>query len=235
MSSFEALALAAADGGAPGDFVPLCPSGGGGAPEGWRPLFREVRDSEMRRAETGRAGGTAAGGEGGGSGVTAGDDREGREAFAAGYEKGRREVASELEVIAESLVKSLETLGAFRAAIRQRYERELLELALGVARKVLHSELRERPDVWLGMIRDGVRQAVDRDAIRIRVPAALSAFLRERLPALRAQLEDVKELSIVEDASLADGGCVIETGFGEVDLSVDAQVAQVERCLAQDR
>jgi len=139
-----------------------------------------------------------------------------------------------VEAVAESLVKSLEALGAFRTALRHRYERELLELAVGVAGKVLRSELRERPDAWLDMIRDGVRQAVDREQVRVRVPAGLAAFLRDRMPILQARLEDVKELEIVEDPSLDAEGCVLETRFGELELGVAAQIEQVRRGLIQE-
>src|ERR1051326_9112311 len=80
-----------------------------------------------------------------------------RKAFQAGYELGREELRSDVELIGESFVKSLQELASFRAKLRGRYERELLELALGVARKVVQQELAERPEIWLGMIRDPVR------------------------------------------------------------------------------
>src|SRR6266404_4445147 len=72
------------------------------------------------------------------------------------------------------------------------YERELLELALGVARKVVQQELAERPEIWLGMIREAVRRAVDHERIAVRMPPAALAFLRQALPELRSTLEDVK-------------------------------------------
>src|SRR5581483_12022512 len=86
---------------------------------------------------------------------------EARRAFQAGYELGREEVRSQVE----SLGESLEELAAFRTRLRERYERELLELALGVARKVVQQELAERPEIWLGMIRAAVRRVVDRERI----------------------------------------------------------------------
>src|SRR5262249_20719512 len=96
-----------------------------------------------------------------------------RRAFQAGYELGRQELRREVESIGESFVKSLEELSAFRARLRERYERELLEVALGVARKVVQQEVAERPEIWLGMIRAAVRRAVDRERIAVRVPPPL--------------------------------------------------------------
>jgi flagellar assembly protein FliH len=160
---------------------------------------------------------------------------ETEQAFQAGYALGREEVRSQIESIGESFVKSLEELAAFRSEVRARYERELLELALGVARKVVRQELSERPEVWLGMIRHAVRRAVDRERIAIRVPGRLMQFLREGLPELRASLEDVKELELIEDPSLPEGGCVIESRFGDIDIGVETQLAAAERALVQSQ
>jgi len=113
------------------------------------------------------------------------------------------------------------------------YERELLELALGVARKVVQQELAERPEIWLGMIRAAVKRAVDSERIALRVPPPLMAFLRGSLAALRASLEDVKDLELVEDPSLHAGGCVIESRLGEVDIGVETQLERCERALVR--
>jgi flagellar assembly protein FliH len=154
-----------------------------------------------------------------------------QQAFQAGYQLGCQEVRADVESIAESFVKSLEELSEFRGRLRERYERQLLELALGVARKVVQQEIAERPAIWLGMIRAAVRRAVDRERILIRVPPALLGFLNQALPELRPTLGDVKELELVEDPGLQPGGCVIETKFGDVDIGLDTQFEAVERAL----
>ena len=152
-------------------------------------------------------------------------------AFGAGVERGRAEARAELETIGASFTDSLRELAEFRARLKERYERELLELALGVARKVVQQELAERPEIWLGMIRAAVKRAVDRERIALRVPPPLMAFLRGSLAALRALLQDVKDLELVEDPSLPAGGCVIESRFGEVDIGVETQLQRCERAV----
>ncbi len=159
------------------------------------------------------------------------DPGDERQAFQAGYELGREETRSQIESIGESLAKSLEELAAFRTRLRAHYERELLELALGVARKVVQQELAERPEIWLGMIRHAVRHAVDRERIIVRVPARLLAFLKQSLPELRASLEEVKEFELIEDPALGDGGCIIESRFGDIDIGIDTQFETTKRAL----
>lgn len=237
-SEFQATAPSSPKIGELDDFTPLHPPQGAGTllASQWRPLLvGESGAPELSEQNDGSGGGdgrpTAAmesdAAEGPSPGEPTGTD--GARSFSAGYELGVQETRADIEVVAESLVKSLQEIGAFRAGLQQRYAAELLELALGVARKVVRSELQARPEAWLGMIRDGIRLAVDREEVRMRVPPVLASYFRERLPQLQAQLEEVKELVIVEDPTLSADGCVIETRFGELDLGVDTQIDRVER------
>jgi flagellar biosynthesis/type III secretory pathway protein FliH len=154
-------------------------------------------------------------------------------AWHAGYAQARAEMEAELHAARRTLAESLENLTRFQAQLRSRYERELLLVALGVARKVVQQELQERPEIWMAMIRSAVRQAVDRERILIRVPPALAAWLLEHAQELKAQLEDVKEMQIVDDPALPPGGCIVESRYGEVDVGVETQLAVAEQALVR--
>jgi flagellar biosynthesis/type III secretory pathway protein FliH len=152
-------------------------------------------------------------------------------AFAAGAAQAAEAQAAAVAEMQGTLAAALEALAQFRSDLRTRYERELLLVALGVARKVVQQELAEHPEIWLTMIRSAVKQAVDRERILIRVPPDLAAWLLTQAPTLRAALEEVKELQIVDDPSLPSLGCVIESRYGEVDIGVETQLGVAERAL----
>lgn len=154
-------------------------------------------------------------------------------AFAAGQAAARAELEPQLDDLRATVARALESLAVFRRDLRTRYERDLLMLALGVARKVVHEELRERPEIWLEMIRNGVQQAVDREHIRVRVPPLLGEWLRGHADTLHARLQEVKGLEILDDPSLPPGGCIVESRFGDVDVGVDSQLAAAERALVR--
>ena len=85
------------------------------------------------------------------------------------------------------------------------------------------------------MIQEATRQTVNRETVRIRVPALLAAFLTEHFAELRARLDGVQDLEVVEDPTLGDSACVIETRLAEIDLGIDTQLGQVARALSLDR
>jgi flagellar biosynthesis/type III secretory pathway protein FliH len=231
MKSFESLTPAGAASRTGRSFTPLhpAPSAQAVGRQPWRPLFGEEgradaveRHPDPAAAPAGEQGATPEGG-----GPDAG------RSFEDGYALGRQEAEAEVEPIVRALGESLQAVATFRTELRHRYERKLLELALGVARKVLHTELAERPETWLAMIRQAVERVVERETVRVRVPGMLAAYLRERLPELRSRLEHVKELAVVDDPGLPEGGCVIESEFGEVDLGIDTQIDRIERELTR--
>jgi flagellar assembly protein FliH len=153
------------------------------------------------------------------------------EGYAAGFAAGRAAAAAELASAATAFAAAVEEVARFRSRLVARYEQELLELALGVARKVVQRELAEHPEHWLTMIREAVLGAVDRETIRIRVGTVLHRYLVDHLPRLRALLEDVKELELVEDVALDETGCVIESRYGDLDLGVDGQMGAIRAAL----
>jgi len=152
-------------------------------------------------------------------------------AYASGFAAGKAAAEEEVGAGAAAFAAAVAEVARFRAGLLDRYERELLELALGVAHKVVQRELAEHPEHWLEMIREAVRRAVDRETIRIRVGAILHAVLVEQLPRLRALLEDVRELDLVADPALDETGCVIESRYGDLDLGIDSQMSAIRAAL----
>lgn len=154
-------------------------------------------------------------------------------AYEDGVAAGRAAAEQEIMTPAGALVAAIEEVARFRGGLLDRYQTELLELALGIARKVVQRELADSPEHWLGMIREAVQQALDHERIRIRVGSVLHRFLVERLPDLRGVLDDVQELDLLADETLSENGCVIESHSGDLDLSVDSQIGAIRAALTR--
>jgi len=164
-------------------------------------------------------------------------EREQAAAVADAHERGRSEgradAERELSELMRGFGEAIGELARFRSGLLERYHGELLDLALEVARKVIDRELEGNPEHWLLMIRQGVQRALDRDRIRIRIAPALHAFLREHLAELRAELDGVKELELIEDPTLPANGCIVETSYGDLDLGVDSQITAIRTALTE--
>jgi flagellar assembly protein FliH len=152
---------------------------------------------------------------------------------ARGVLEGRTQAEAELAHLVQGLGEAIAALTRFRREMLERYQAELLDLALEVARKVVDRELEQHPEHWILLIREGVKRALDRDHIRIRVAPALHGFLRGHLAELRAELDGVKDFELLEDPALPATGCVVETSYGDLDLGVESQITTIRSALAE--
>ncbi len=108
-------------------------------------------------------------------------------------------------------------------------EREVVSLALAVARKVLGRELAEPSrTAVVELAAHGIREARHRRQVTLRVSPSDVAAARSAEGRLGALLER-GALSVREDASLSPGDVVVETESGCIDARVETQLAALAR------
>jgi flagellar assembly protein FliH len=153
------------------------------------------------------------------------------EARQAGRNEGeaaaRRAAEADLRPVIDRLARSIEELASLRPAALAQAEANLLKLALAIARRVLHRELSIDPEAVEGLVRVALEKVRVEEVRRVRVDPAHAAALKaalERLPGARG-------IEIQADPRLERGGVVLETGRGNLDASVDTQLAEIERGL----
>lgn len=157
----------------------------------------------------------------------------------AAYERGladaREAIDAEYGDVAAGFAEALAELAKTRAEARTRHHRALVHVAFKAARKIVGEELDLSPARWLAMIRDGVHRTLDRETIVVRVGVTLHRYLTKHLDELRAQLEEVRDLELAEDPGLPQNGCVIETAYGDLDLSPESQLDALEEAVKEPK
>jgi flagellar assembly protein FliH len=163
---------------------------------------------------------------------------ETRRSFEAGRERGRLEGRqAEREAQAASLKAAEDQRARHGAQLiesfameRDRYlhavEREVVELALAVAARILRRETQMDPLLLTGVVRVALGQLSESTHVRLRVPQADLGLWNETialLPNLALRPE------VVAGAGMLLGDCVIETELGSVDLGIRAQLGEIER------
>jgi flagellar assembly protein FliH len=104
----------------------------------------------------------------------------------------------------------------------------VVELAVAIARRVLHREISTDPEALLGVVKSACERVNSRELKRLRVAAADAAVLQEH----RARIGLPAGLEIAGDPGLAAGSAIFETARGEMDASVETQLDEIGRGLA---
>jgi flagellar assembly protein FliH len=155
-----------------------------------------------------------------------------KEAFAAGSRDGeaagRSRAAAELQPVLQRLARSIDEIGNMRARLRSEAEADLVRLSLAIARRVLRRELSIDPDALRGLVMAALEKLHSQEICRVRVHPShvgmVGACLREAVAGCGAE--------VLADPSRQLGDVVFETERGNLDASVDSQLLEIERGLA---
>jgi len=108
-----------------------------------------------------------------------------------------------------------------------RVEAELVNLALGIAGRILHREAQVDRMLLAALARVAIENLQQRSRVVVRTRPENCRSWREYFDAHLSGCH----VEIVEDSQLSEGGCVLETDLGTADVSLDAQLKEVEHGL----
>jgi flagellar assembly protein FliH len=145
--------------------------------------------------------------------------------LAEGRARASAEIDTSVEPLREKFAQSLAELAGLRAIIAERTERDLVLLALEIARKVVHREVTIDADVVLTLARVALSRLHNNAVARVHLHPDDFNYVTSR----KDQLESAVSVEIVEDRSVARGGCLIQTEMGDIDARIEQQFAEIER------
>jgi flagellar assembly protein FliH len=156
------------------------------------------------------------------------------EIFAKGFAQGERAATAAAQeqnaALARQLTGTLSDLMLVRAEMIRHTERQMVQLALAIARRVVHREVSLDTDLLLAMM----RVALDRLSDAARVTIRLNPIDHQQVSAALAGGVSNAQVTLVPDSRIARGGCRVESEYGEIDAGVDAQIQEIARALLGD-
>ena len=157
-----------------------------------------------------------------------------RDAFAKGFAQGERAgaeaAAKRGDAMLRRLTQTLQEVADLRADMIRHTERQLVQLSLAVARRLVHREIALDPDLLVAIARVAMDRLGDMASVTVRLNPedfAATSVVREREWA-------GSRVTVVADTRLPRGGCRIESDYGAVDAGVEAQLQELAQALLSD-
>jgi flagellar assembly protein FliH len=151
-----------------------------------------------------------------------------RQGAAAGEAAAAQRAQAKLEPALASFSAIVAELAGTRKKLRAEAESAAVQLAIEVARRVLHREVAADPEALLGLVKAAFQKCDARITERLRVSPQDAETIREN----QVRLNFPPGLEIAADRNLPRGSAIFETSRGDLDVSVDTQLAEIERGLA---
>jgi flagellar assembly protein FliH len=156
------------------------------------------------------------------------------EAVRQAYEKGladgdarvRANYESTLATLRGEIAGALQQFSQQRDAYFERVETEVVQLALSIARKILHREAQIDPLLLAGIVRVALDTLGQGTHVRLRASPDEVPLWRDYFAGMNGS---VSSPDLIGDASLESGRCVLETDLGSTNISLETHLKEIEQ------
>ena len=187
-------------------------------------ILAEARvEAERLRAEAAEAGR----GEGHAEGLEAGREagrHEGRDAV-------RAELAPRMEAVAQAWTAAVDGWEEQRGEMLALARADLIDLALALARRVVHRVIEQDPAVIADQLDEALALVGRGRDVQVRIDPSDRALVEEVLPALVDRLGNAAHVALRDDDTVGAGGCVITTAGGQVDARIETMLDRLAEAL----
>jgi len=141
-----------------------------------------------------------------------------------GLELGTKKI----EPLFISLQEVLEQFRNIRQEAYQRIEKEVVELALAIAKQVICREISLDREIVVCVAREALTKVDDPGKIKIKMSPSDLQFINETKYQLSNLIENIDNVTLEAEDSIQNGGCIIESDLGEIDARIEKQLQAVE-------
>ena len=160
-------------------------------------------------------------------------DSVNRDAYKEGFNRSREEGFKEGNLEVQRLTDRLHTIinktMDRRQEILSETEQQIVDLVLLMTRKVVKVISENQRNVVVSNVVHALRKVKGRGDVVIRVNLADVKMTTEHIQNFISAAENIKNITVVEDSTVDQGGCIIETDFGAVDARIASQLNELEQ------
>ncbi len=159
-------------------------------------------------------------------------------AYAQGFTEGEKAGADSekqnLKSALDTLSQVVQQLDGIRNEIYRYSEKEVVSLAMSIAKTIVRHEVTIDKNVILNVLKQALKKTVDYDKIKIRVNPSDLQFLKTQNHQFSHLIDNMGSTVFEEDEAILIGGCLIETNSGDIDARIDKQFEAVEEAFKSE-
>lgn len=148
--------------------------------------------------------------------------------FKSGHEEGYREGNQEAQRLVERIHKMIEAVQAKRQEILDGTEQQIVNLVILMAHKVVKIMSENQKSVIMSNVVQALKKVKGSGDVTLRVNLSDVKLTTEHINDFVHQVENIKNIFVVEDSSVDKGGCIVETDFGAIDARISSQLSELE-------
>lgn len=155
-----------------------------------------------------------------------------RESYQRGWEEALKKVEKENELVFQSLQKVVGDLKQEKNTIWIQCEKEIVKLALAIAKKVISEEIsKDSSKIIEKIVAEAVDKVKENKILRIYLnPTDIEKLKQHKI----IESMDINaDCEIVKDTDIKCGGCKVVTDYGNIDARLETRWNEVETALRE--
>ena len=153
-------------------------------------------------------------------------------AFQKGFLEGKRVGFESGSKRADSVIDSLNQILAQLENVRQEIyheiEKEVAQLALSIARKIVCHEVKTTRETVTCVAREALSRVNNPAKIKIKLNPDDLQFIKDTRFQFSRFLRNVDNIDFEAEESIQSGGCLVETDRGDIDARIEKQFQAIE-------
>jgi flagellar assembly protein FliH len=141
--------------------------------------------------------------------------------FAEGLEKGEQKGRNDAAEKTAKLENLLQMINQERKSLYGQYEHDVVELVKMIVDKLVDHEVSVNPKVILACLKTSLNYVIENSVVKVHLNGNDFTRIREAGFEDLELIEGFNQLELIEDQSVSEGGCLLETEFGEVDATLE--------------
>ena len=152
--------------------------------------------------------------------------------FLQGEKAGMEIAEQKIEAVMRRYAEAILEVSKLRSSLFAQAEREVVKLAVEVAKKIIHREIQADPDIIQTLVRVALSHVAEKSAVTVHLSPVDYSYLLEQRAEL-AQTEG-RDISLLADKSIERGGCLIQTECGDIDARIEEKFREVEHAFFEE-
>jgi flagellar assembly protein FliH len=153
---------------------------------------------------------------------------------AEGRAAGMAAARDEMEPALQAMAGAVAALEVVREDLIAQLENDAVTLALQLAEQIVAGAIEVAPERVIEIAGVALRRIRDRRHVTLVVNPSDLDHISHSVAALRAELGGIEQLNVQSDRRVGRGGVLARTDEGEVDASIETQLARVKEIVAAE-
>ena len=108
-------------------------------------------------------------------------------------------------------------------------ERELLDLSLTIAEKIINYEVNRTDEYILGIVKDALNRVMSKKDVILKLSTADYYTVLSNKKLLVSSVKGFGEIELVQDESMEPGTCIVDTPMGVIDGSLQIRMDNIQK------